>query len=371
MITASEVNPDTTHTTVSEAAVPPVIEKPLSAAPAVAIEESVVPPVAVDPADVETGHVCSQCQHPMGLETTVCCNCGYYATIGGFVEIEKAEEEAEPKPFPWVLLWIPAVCLFIVCESMAGRFLTHAESPDRRLWSVSHLVVGLLLFVIPHLRAQYLSFREDSEKTGVFGFIFHPLAIWESTVKQLPKSLPWVLAASAGLTAVVCALLIGGLPSPFSKEPIQWEMKRKITIGVPSSGKASQERLAMPVEVDVTEVKAAEEEVSDKPRVYEDCVIVGYTIAGPESIGAIILGKDFEGITRLFGSISDLPPDVRRKLTKALRRIRSSQPFMEGVEGANWVKPKYRCRVWFHETENGGQGELHFERMLFLKKSGS
>lgn len=316
------------------------------------------------------GNTCSKCGHQMGIESQVCCNCGYYATIGKFVEIEQPKE-AEEERIPWELLAIPAVCLLIIGESVAARYLTHPQSPDRQLLSVLHLVFGSLLFLIPHLRAQWLSGRESAGETGPFDFLFHPLQIWQVVLKKLPKSMPWLLAASAGLTAVVCSLIIGGLPSPFAKEPIEWTPMKRITLAAPKGGggeaQSMEEAVSQLTEVVVEE--AVDELESDKPRVYEDCAIVGYTLAGRGRIGSIVVAKKFDGVTRLVGSISkDIPNKVRVKLADRLRRIPADEPLADGVEGSNWVNPKYYCRVWFYETEDGSRGTPHFDRMLVLKK---
>lgn len=344
-------------------------ESPIDEAP-VAIDDGTLDDESVD---LFGENSCSQCGQELGLGTKVCCNCGYYATIGKFVKIEKPKEE-EPDRIPWELLAIPVVCLLIIGEAVAARYLTHPESPDRRMFSFAHLILGSLLFLIPHLRAQYLSYREDAKKTGAFGFLLHPFKIWKVVLKKLPKSMPWMLAASAGLTAVVCSFIIGGIPSPFSKEPIKWQPPKKdITISIPkgkSHGVGAQSMEQAIEQLTEVTIEHVEELKSEKPRIYEDCAIVGYTLAAPDRVGSIIVAKKVQGVTRLVGSVSTgIPGKVRVKLANRLRRIPTDEPLVDGAEGMNWVEPEYFCRVWFNETADGGRGRLNFDRMLVLKKS--
>lgn len=326
----------------------------------------------VEPASTSSTHSqrsCSQCQHPLEAETSVCSGCGYYETLGTYVDVSSDVDEEEEFKLDYRWLWIPAVCLLILIESVAAVFLTHVESPDRMLWSLSQLLIGAIIFTIAQFRAQIRSMKRDAA-TGIAAVIFHPFWIWRFDVKEFPKSLRWLIAGSAGLTAVLCsALIIRGLPSPFSEKfPEQKKMVMRMVTGSDSSSVSSLEEAVEEAAFLVEEGVAIAEEEENKKRVYTDCVVLGYNLGEDGAVSSLILATRADDKWEMINNVSlGLNEEDRAALAQKFDQHRRKSPLLDTDLKSNWVDGKFFCQVWFNEKETGERFNVHFDRMLLTK----
>lgn len=317
-------------------------------------------------ANVDTPR-CSKCSHLLEVNESVCGECGYYETAGVFVDLEEETEE-ESTPFPWRVFFIPFAMAAVVVESLVMAHFTHPESPDRLYCSIGHLLLGMCLFGFPHLRAHVKSMKDDPS-TGVLNFIFHPLQTWRIVVRELPKSFPWMLSAGVGLAAILCSLFIlRGLPSPFSEKQIEREKtKMKMVVQMPRNRSNASSLKEALEEVSYVEVVNAEEadEVIEEEREYLDVVIIGFNVSAenPDRVHELIIAKEEDGRLRVLENVSrEIPEPLRYELLQKLASIRTRIPAAKTRNRAIWVKPTYRCRVWF--TSQKG---MNFDRMLLVK----
>ena len=106
----------------------------------------------VDATVVHSGPCCEKCGAPItAKESLVCQKCGWYASIGSYVEIDRSwevatdpslasEEETPQEPEPCLPAWsyILMGCLVaVLIESVAARLVTPHGSSARTFWAVS------------------------------------------------------------------------------------------------------------------------------------------------------------------------------------------------------------------------------------------
>lgn len=128
----------------------------------------------LDPHLEPLGPCCDKCGAALtAKDSLVCQKCGWYASIGSYVEIDKswevasnpdlASEEDQPTAPPTRLptwAWILMGCVVgVIVESVAARLLTADGSAVRTFWSLSQLLVGAVAWDLP-----YLQFRVGDEK---------------------------------------------------------------------------------------------------------------------------------------------------------------------------------------------------------------
>ena len=166
---------------------------------------------------------CEKCGTPLSAqESLVCQHCGWYASIGSFVEIDQQweadgtdqqlESSAETVDIPdWVWLMLGCVVV-VVAESIAVRLLTSADSPLRARWSILQLLIGGLTLAVCHLTAFILLMRDDSE-AGLLEVVLKPIRPWMARFRELPLKQWLCHAAASSLTAVLMSVLvIGAIP---------------------------------------------------------------------------------------------------------------------------------------------------------------
>lgn len=346
-----------------------------------------------------TGPYCEKCDSPMktGM-VTICRECGWYASLGMFVEIDpkwEAEDRpphsATPTPLPthldvWIRLlpkwgWLMVACvLAIVVESVVVRVATPTGSSIRTIWSLTQLVLGSFAFLSCHV-LNFMGLAFDDTEVGPIDLILKPVKLWIRGGRNLPTRL-WVAnSAACGLMAVAMSILvIGGLPY---ERLWDWGFKQPPAQNLMG---AVMDRVK---EVEGETNKSLEEAVSDfagsdgvdpgvvepkpsKPRETIDCVILGYQIDTDGRLSSLSLGAVHRGRLTYAGPVTpELLGDETRELTQLLAAIRVNEPLIAiQMAGVIWVKPQYTCRVTFGERQKTGRlTELKWGKMLGMMKT--
>lgn len=359
---------------------------PLEEDSSIGLDNEDVDNAAIDLAATWNGPSCEKCSAPMKSDTVaICRRCGWYARLGQFVEVDPDWEsycdetdQPAPKPAPshaevWINLlpvwaWIMiATSAAVVIESVFARIVTDYGSSLRTTWSITQLAVGVIAFVSCHF-FNFLSAIADDADTGAFDFIARPWKLWLKAFKHLPTRL-WVTnTAAAGLTAAVMSpLVIGGLPYERLWDwGIEKPTENNLMGAVMSQVQKVEGTDADNMEDAVTgfagqagdlEGKDGQPAPPPKPRHKADCVILGYRVGAGGRLQSLILGSTYRD--KLVYACSVMPQVSDEEAAGLLRMLadtKSSQPYLSMQIDAQWVVPKYSCRVTYEsKQENTGQ----------------
>ena len=333
---------------------------------------------------------CEKCGAPIaGHESLACRQCGWYASIGSFVEIDKSwelatdpematESSADQTKLPqWA--WILMGCIAgVIIESVAIRLLTVEGSILRTNWSLTQLYCGTGLFAACHTIAFALLMKATSD-TNLTDIFLHPIQSWSLVLREMPKR-QWVCYAGfSGITAAFMSIIvIGGLPY---ERLLDWGTKpppKQSLLGAVMSQ-------AQKIEAD--DNKSLEESIADfagsqnldddgkkkkpkpkpMPRVEEDCIILGYQVTSDGLIYSLLLGGEHYGKLVYSGKVSlKIPVEENRKLAEELTALKSHRPYIKvPVDEARWVRPQYVCRVSYRRK--GKQGGLFDLELVDLR----
>lgn len=333
---------------------------------------------------------CEKCGTPLSAqESLVCQHCGWYASIGSFVEIDQQweadgtdqqlESSAETVDIPdWVWLMLGCVVV-VVAESIAVRLLTSADSPLRARWSILQLLIGGLTLAVCHLTAFILLMRDDSE-AGLLEVVLKPIRPWMARFRELPLKQWLCHAAASSLTAVLMSVLvIGAIPyerlldwgfaKPVSAD-LQGAIAAQAQAGTDQSLTEAVEELGGTQNLSDQPSKAKKKKTAtDEPveRKEEDCVIIGYRANDEGMVYLLILAGENFGHLQHVGQVSpNLPLKELRALSKQLAANTTFDPFIPlQMENVTWVEPKVTCRISFdHKGKKGGLYETKLESLL-------
>ena len=321
-----------------------------------------------------------------------CQQCGWYASIGSYVEIDRSWEvasspelatEADAAPAPKTELptwaWILTGCVSaVIIESVAVRLLTPADSTIRTYWSLTQLFVGLVAFGVCHTICFLMVMKSEGE-TSLFDYFLRPIKSWSMLFRDLPKRQWACYSGLSGLAAAMMSvLLIGGLPY---ERLLDWDFKKKPKQSLIGAMMSQAQKIESDDEQSLEEAigdlagKAGLEEEKKKkkkkpkakPRLEEDCVILGYMTNQAGEIQNLLIGAEHRGKFRYAGNVrpSNLSVEERQALTQKLSDTKTRRPFVKmSIDGAIWVKPKYLCRVSFRRRgKQGGMFGAQLEEM--------
>ena len=355
------------------------------------------PKTEVDtPAEDWSGPRCEKCNAQLKSDVvTICRRCGWYPSLGTFVEVdpnwetdtETDEPDAETPQKSHVQVWLELLprwawviigsVLAVVAESIVARLVTPAGSGLRTAWSLSQLLAGVLIAAGCHI-FNFLVCAADDADFGVMDLFLKPLKLWIRAAQNLPTRL-WVTnSAACGLTAALMSVVvIGGLPYERLWDwGFQEPVKQDLMGAVMDRAKQLDSRNGADNLEDAVGDFAGSQDVDPgadsvkpkppKPRSKADCVILGYLVDRDGRLTTLLLGAAHRSQLIYAGRVTpQLPDDELRSLLKSLEAVKSLVSFIPMETKATWVKPKYACRVTFGERlKNGQLRDIQWDRPL-------
>jgi hypothetical protein len=347
--------------------------------------------VASEPAE-STGPRCEKCASTLKPGFTACPNCGWYASLGMFVEVDKnweidedEREQAASEPQKshlrvWIDLiprwgWVIIGSVFaVVVESVAVRLLTPAGSSIRTTWSLTQLTIGLLAFAGCHIFNFLVLAAEDAD-VGTIDLVMKPVKLWIRAAHNLPSRLWLVNTAATSVTAAAMSpLVIGGLPYERLWDwGFEAPTKHELMGAVMDRVKKLESRNGSDnLEDAIGDFAGTAEGLTDgqttpeTPREKADCVILGYKLDRDGNVESFELGTNYLGRLAYAGRVKpQMPADELASLVQKLKNIRAHQPLIPiQAEAVIWVKPKYACRVSFEYRKKGQLYGTKWERLL-------
>jgi hypothetical protein len=348
-----------------------------------------------DATSARMGPCCEKCEAPLGSDVvSVCRRCGWYASLGAFLEVDPnweteteklsgASEKAKPSHLGvWLKLlprwaWVVvASVVAVTIESVVARVATPDGSAMRTAWSVGQLVLGLIVAVGCHV-FNFLTLAAEDADVGLLDLLLKPLKLWQRAVQNLPTRL-WVFNATvSSLAAVVFSIVvIGGIPYDrlwdwgIKERPKQDLMGAVMNrIQQLDSGKGSDD-----LEHSINdfagkgnpdETKAPRPE-PPKPRSNADCVILGFLTDSSGRVATLLLGAAEGGKLVYAGNVAPkMDAEDLKSLTERLYAIQSPKPIIKIETEANWVQAKFTCRVTFGQrSKNGRMHDVEWDKML-------
>lgn len=315
-----------------------------------------------------------------------CPQCGFYPALGTCVAaaVKPAEETVEAPRSVWSRIpqwtWIlggGVVAVWFL--SLCGRLLTSDEGPYRCLWAVVQLTLGAILFAIGHFTAYFFAIMK-SDKIGPMAIVFHPVEIWEWTVRLLPKNAWRVWTATWGACAILCALLIvGGISyaalferdwgfrQPPKKSVVQAlvEQARNTQGGNTSMEEAMNDFVGEAGAKSLSDTKQDDARKAKLP--IAECLIVGYTKHATGDLDQFVLASVVNEKVRFAGTLpSDtMPPEIRQALISRLESLKRDRPFLKTPIAAHWLQPVLMCEVSYKEwTDTLRLRDPQFKAML-------
>ena len=341
----------------------------------------------VDTAPSEwTGPRCEKCEAPLKSEVTVCRSCGWYPSLGRFLEVDPnwesvndSSQPAAPAPqkshlrvwFELLPKWsyvIIASVLVIIVESVIARFTTSGSL--RTTWSLLQMAAGFLAASGCHI-FNFLVLAADDADVGVIDIILKPIKLWMRAFHYLPKRL-WVSnLAISGVTAIAASfLIIDGIPyerlwdwgfEPPAKQELLGAVMDRVKKVESQKEQSLEEAIG-----DFAGEAGADEVAPAKPRQKADCVILGYQLDKEGRLNDLILGTNYLARLVYAGRVNpEMSEDERTRLLKMLKAIRTHEPLIPiESDTTKWVKPKYACRVTYDTKERGRLQGIQWDRLL-------
>ena len=333
---------------------------------------STVLPCSPDEEILHTGPCCEKCGASFSANGAfVCQQCGWYASIGSFVEIDRSWEvatnpelateaaanaEAGPAAISelpqWA--WILSGCIVgVIVESVAARLLTPEGGQIRTIWSLSQLFLGAFAFAICHTLC-FLRVMKDEADTKMLDCIMRPINAWSHVFRGMPKRSWMCYVGLSGLTAVVMSVLvIGAIP-----------YGRLLDWGIEAPANNSLEDAIGDF---AGAAGGKKKKDADKKRQKEDCVIIGYMTNQAGEVQTLLLAATHNSKLSYAGSVrlSNLSKEERSKLVATLKASKTRRASVRAsIDGATWVKPKHLCRISY--KRRGEQGGLYGTRLESL-----
>ncbi|MEX2307598.1 MAG: hypothetical protein WD738_08405 [Pirellulales bacterium] len=360
------------------------------------LEPPFLEPETDTPAEVWPGARCEKCDAPLQSDVvTICRRCGWYASLGIFVEVdpnwETETQAAQSNEIPqgkshlrvwldllprwsWVII---ASVLAVIIESIVARLVTPSGSSLRTAWSLSQLGAGVLAAAGCHV-FNFLVLAADDADFGVLDIFLKPLKLWIRAAHYLPTRL-WVAnAALCGVTATVMSVIvIGGIPYERLwdwgfEEPVKQNLMGAVMDRVKELDSHNGDDN---LEDAIGDFAGSEnvEELTDlpkappaKPRSKADCVILGYEVDRDGRLASLLLGTTHRDKLIYAGRVTpNLPDEELQTLLQALEATKSMKAFIPMDAEATWVHPKYTCRITFGKRQKGGRlQDLQWERLI-------
>jgi hypothetical protein len=359
----------------------------ISSDPLAAMGTSVLDEPETSESDYQ-GPRCEKCDAPLvAMQSSVCRKCGWYASLGMFVEIDQrweqvtdpaAGQQQETRPAPshlavWAKLlprwaWFVIACvLLVIIESIVARFTTPETGTLRTTWSLTQLTIGFLTFVCCHF-VNFMILVSDDASFALLDVILKPIKVWSRVIKELPRRLTLFTAGVCGLTAVVMSfLVIGAIPYERLWDwGIEPPPKQNLVDAVAQRAqKIKSEEKSLEDALNELTNPIEEEGDKAKPRLEADCVIIGYRVSDDQSLHTVLVATEYYGRLVYAGRVAPHSKTDGDDLLRMLENFRSKRPFINLEMKAIWVVPKIACRISYTEQLRGGRFEdPRLERVL-------
>lgn len=360
------------------------------------MSEATLPPpsdsVADNAADTEDqGPVCEKC----GFVTTAaaCPKCGWYASVGVFVEIdEKFEavtnaqaapadgeapaEQSAPEQPEWaahVEVWKSAIPVWGwlmlgttggVLAAAIGARLALTQAPEwHTTVGVAGLLVGIMVAVTAHVTSFIFASSEDADM-GVADLLIKPFKSWKAIAAELPERLWLANTLNVGVTTTLsAALIVGGIPyerlldwgfKPRAKQTLV-SMIAEQAAKAPGSGSDSLEgamgdfagKAAGDLEGDKKPEPA-------KPRTKLECLVIGYQLDKEGALVKLLLAADNGGKLKYIGAVRPkLDADEEAKLLERFAASAAARPLVKTTESGVWLRPRFMVSATYTEWPEG------------------
>lgn len=347
-----------------------------------------------------TGPCCAKCNAPLTSDVvSICRKCGWYPSLGIFVEIDPAWETAtevkspaQPAPqTSHVMFWINLIprsgwiiiasAVLVVVESVVARFVTPDGSTLRTTWSLAQLMIGLITVFSCHI-FNFLSLATEDTEVSVMDVVLRPIRIWARTFRGLPKRLWFVDALVCGLVAAIMSpLVIGGIPYERFwdwgfKQPVKQELMGAIMDRAKQLDSAGADNLEDAVGDFAGKSGLTDEAKKNAPAPSKhnaDCVILGYELDRDGRLSALLLGSAYRDHLTYAGRVTPkLSSNEIAKLLNELSAIQAREPFIAiQSDHAIWVQPKISCRVGYdQQMKDGSLRDIQWDSLMGTMNTG-
>jgi hypothetical protein len=336
-----------------------------------------------------------KCEAPIKSDVvTICRSCGWYPSLGTFVELDPNWETALDEPTPtkseqpkshlrvWIDLiprwgWIVIASVFVVLlESVVARLATPAGSSLRTAWSLTQLAIGIIAVVVCHI-FNFMLLAADDADVGLLDLLLKPIRLWTRTCQQLPKRLWFFNTLVCGLVAAILSpLVIGGIPyerfwdwgfkQPVKQDLMGAVMDRAKQLKSQNGSDDLEEAIGDFAGKGGLDPDAPKPEPA-KPKKKVDCVVLGYQLDRDGRLTTLLLGTAHRSQLVFAGRVEPKLSDKEKAdLVATLKPLVIQQPFISiPTENVSWVKPKYACRVTYSEQlKSGSLRDIGWDSML-------
>lgn len=345
--------------------------------------------------------LCPNCNRLMTGEAMWCQPCGFYRSLGTFVETQEENSSSVAVEAAYTRDWIhcavgsSALIVLVTVASVTARFATEPYSGERFWYSVAQIGVGLLLALSAHVAAWIWGLLNTND-IKICDVVVNPIDVWRVTVEELPRSWRRLSIGAAGLLAVILGVtvvegvtmahVIGNRAIP--KQP---KLLNSLVAQANAAGQAQAEDQPQPQTLeeaieqfagqgeeitgdldaapddslafnpwgDKAKTNAADDEKADEkpvdsapaatPDVTVKCVVVGYTQNEDGRINEVIVAAIHRGRLTWAATVSD---GVKERMSLSLARQISglTQPLPSikcpiGERKIVWVRPKATCEI--------------------------
>jgi hypothetical protein len=263
----------------------------------------------------------------------------------------------------WV--WVMAAgSAAIALISFASQIVLPPECLPRAIWSTAQLGLGLITLIAAQIWALLVLAPED-DRLGAKD-IFFAVRLWSLTTKRLPEMARQVWIGVWGASAMVCAvLLVGGMSywTRFYKPERVADKNLIAAVVAMAQGKNTGKDLIDSVEdfaasQDLTKKKEDEDDSKPDKRPTIHCLILGYNLGRDKELSELVLGTLQDDRIRYAGRVKrGFNPEINKELIARLAPLEVPTPLLPDLQfTAVWVKPELFCEV--HQSGFDDQGYL-------------